>query len=71
MFKIEEDKKHNPLHDKLFYGISSKRYVLYDRDDKTNEFTIYKYSAHGLGHLLDPFPKDKSDEEKEKWHETI
>ncbi|MCH7969160.1 MAG: hypothetical protein IH841_07960, partial [Thaumarchaeota archaeon] len=33
------------------YGISSKRYVLYNYDSK--KITIYKHSAHGLGHILD------------------
>ena len=47
-----------------FYGISAKRYVLYNiRDGKP---VIRKYSSHGLGHLLNPFKKDDK-----KWHERI
>lgn len=51
MFKIEDDGKDIPLHDVWFYGMSAKRYVLYDYDGK--EITIRKHSAHGLGHLID------------------
>jgi len=53
MFKIEKDSENNLLHEILFYGISSKRYVLYDYNSETDEIKIYKHSAHGLGHLLD------------------
>ena len=35
----------------LFFGISSKRYVLYDC--KQDRFVIHKYTLHGLGNLLD------------------
>ena len=51
MFKIEKDEDGKLLHDVLFYWISSKRYVLYDKT-KENDFQIYKYSLHGLGHLI-------------------
>lgn len=51
MFKIEKDEDGTSLHDVLFYGVSSKRYVLYDKT-KENDFQIYKYSLHGLGHLI-------------------
>ena len=51
MFKIEKDEDGTPLHDVLFYGVSSKRYVLYDKT-KEDDFQIYKYSLHGLGHLI-------------------
>jgi len=50
MFKIEKDDDEKLLDDVWFYGISSKRYVLYDRIK--DDFQIYKYSLHGLGHLL-------------------
>ena len=70
MFKVEEDEDHNLLHDKLFYGISAKRYVLYERDDTSKKITIYKYSAHGLGHLLDPFVNNNK-KDKEDWNENI
>ncbi|WP_393970981.1 hypothetical protein OXIME_001228 [Oxyplasma meridianum] len=48
MFKIEEDDEKKPLDNVLFYGISAKRYCLYD-----NFNNIRKYSSHGLGHLKD------------------
>jgi len=51
MFKIEKDEDGTPLHDVWFYGISSKRYVLYDIMD--DGFQIHKHSLHGLGHLID------------------
>ena len=51
MFKIEEyDDKNKIKHladDVWFYGISSKRYVLYGFEN--DKIVIYKYSAHGLG----------------------
>ena len=50
MFKIEEDDNHIPLDNVMFYGISAKRYCLYDSKD--NGIKIRKYSTHGLGHLL-------------------
>lgn len=49
MFKVEEDDQGKPLVNVWFYGISAKRYGLYDNDDRT---TIRKYSAHGLGENL-------------------
>ena len=56
MFKIEEDDNHNPLDNVMFYGISAKRYCLYDLKDihskMSNDIVIRKYSTHGLGHLL-------------------
>jgi hypothetical protein len=69
LFKLEpenfdDDKKLEPL---WFYGISAKRYVLYNiRDGKP---FIRKYSSHGLGHLLNPF-KDQSTE-NDDWHKQI
>jgi len=51
MFKVEEDENHNPLDNVMFYGISAKRYCLYDMDSEN--ITIKKYSTHGLGHLKD------------------
>jgi hypothetical protein len=50
MFKIEEDDNNKPLDNVIFYGISAKRYCLFDTNN--GEITIRKYSAHGLGHLL-------------------
>ena len=51
MFKVEKDEEGKLLHDVLFYGISSKRYVLYNKTQE-NDIQIYKYSLHGLGHLI-------------------
>jgi DNA polymerase elongation subunit (family B) len=50
MFKVEDDDEGRPLDDVWFYGISAKRYVLYDRD--TNSVIVRKYSSHGLGGLV-------------------
>jgi len=52
-FKVESSKNNFKLDDVWFYGISSKRYVLYDYDSDTEKITILKHSAHGLCHLLD------------------
>ena len=66
MFKIEEDDKHNPLDNVMFYGISAKRYCLYSFENSIDIYTttnnkpkisddiiIRKYSTHGLGHIKD------------------
>jgi len=50
MFKIEKDDNDKSLDNVMFYGISAKRYCLYDKDN--GNITIRKYSTHGLGHLL-------------------
>lgn len=62
IFKLE-------YHNKWFYGISSKRYCLYDIVDDEIVIDNDKYSAHGLGHLLDPF-KNKPDDES-TWHKDF
>ncbi len=55
----------------FFYGISSKRYVLYEL--LNTEIKIYGteenrgYKLHGLGHLTDPFNRKK----REHWHKEI
>jgi hypothetical protein len=51
MFKIETDDDKKPLDNVMFYGISAKRYCLYDYEN--GEYKIRKYSTHGLGHLKD------------------
>jgi hypothetical protein len=56
-------------------AISAKRYVLFDRDED-GQPVIRKASAHGLGHLLPPYPDDeKSDRIKrigvELWQEDL
>lgn len=60
--KVEED-ENGPFNDIWFYGISAKRYVLYELE-KDNNIRIRKHSAHGLGHLRD------IDEEK-WWHDIL
>lgn len=62
MFKVEDDGNGKDLHDVWFYGISAKRYVLYDYDEDI--ITIRKHSAHGLGHILDI-------DEKEWWKNIL
>lgn len=47
----------------LFYGISAKRYVLYQKKDE--KFIIKDHSLHGLGHLTNPFSGDKD------WHKMV
>ncbi len=56
-------------------AISAKRYVLFDRDDDGRP-VIRKASAHGLGHLLPPYPdSDKAARIKrigvELWEEYL
>ena len=65
IFKLEKS-------DVWFYGISAKRYCLYTIDKKTSEITIdkKKYSAHGLGHLLDPI-SNYDDKKHVAWHIEI
>ncbi|MFW5852453.1 MAG: hypothetical protein ACOCUR_00310 [Nanoarchaeota archaeon] len=67
VLKIEKE-------DKWFYGISSKRYCLYDYDGKN--IKIYQtenergFMLHGLGHLLNPFNKEE-DWHKEVWQDIL
>lgn len=54
-----------------FYGISAKRYVLYDIDEKGNFIIKDKegeenFSLHALGHLLNPFGQQVG-----SWHKTV
>ena len=57
MFKVEEDEAGQPLRNVTFYGISAKRYALYDINNK-GEILIRKFSSHGLGeNLLQIRPK--------------
>ncbi len=46
-----------------FYGISAKRYCLFDKIDDKIVISV-KYSAHGLGHLLNPT-------HSENWHKEL
>jgi hypothetical protein len=40
------------------YAISAKRYALFNRTG--NKIVLRKASAHGLGHLLDPYPESEA-----------
>lgn len=58
----------------LFYGISAKRYCLYSVENEIIKIGKDDYSAHGLGHLLDPFsnnPDKKNDWNKEIWRDIL
>jgi len=59
IFKIEKSDDGKLLDNVLFYGISSKRYVLFEYGNTKNKFEIHKFTSHGLAHLLDA--------DKEKW----
>jgi hypothetical protein len=59
----KENYENNRLADLWFYGISSKRYVLYRFDEK-DELIPVKWSSHGLGHLIH---EKESQWEKELW----
>lgn len=60
-FQIVEDKV-------MFYGISSKRYVLYRIIN--GEIKIIDYKLHGLGHLLSPYKKGV-EWQKEVWKDIL
>ena len=49
MFKVEEDENEKPLENVNFFGISAKRYVLFDMEN--GKPVIRTYSSHGLGNL--------------------
>ena len=59
ILKIESEKENV-----WFYGISSKRYALYHYEGEQIELVDYK--LHGLGHLLNPYPRGE-----ELWHGKI
>ena len=64
MFKVEENDDGVKLDNVLFFGISAKRYVLFQRDIKTGKITILKHSAHGLGHI-------RGIDEKQWWMDIL
>ena len=64
IFKIEKSDDGKPLENVLFYGISSKRYALFEYDEVENKFKIYKFTSHGFAHLLDV-------DEKQWWHNIL
>jgi hypothetical protein len=51
--------------DVWFFGISSKRYVLYRRKNK--EIELVSYKLRGLGHLRNPFSDSVDDWQGEIW----
>ena len=63
VFKIEKSENGKLLENVLFFGISSKRYVLFENHDVKNKFNIHKFTSHGLAHLLDV--------NAEKWWQDI
>ena len=64
IFKIEKSDGGKPLENVLFYGISSKRYALFECDEQKNKFNIYKFTSHGFAHLLDV-------DERQWWHDIL
>jgi hypothetical protein len=69
LLKIEEDNI-------WFYGISAKRYILYDID-KDGNFIVKdtngqeNFSAHGIGHLSNPFGSNIKHWQKEIWLDIL
>ncbi|WP_209615727.1 DNA polymerase [Methanolobus bombayensis] len=61
-------KKEDGKEDVWFYGISSKRYVLYRIID--GKFELVDYKLHGLGHLTNPF-SNKDDWQQEIWLDIL
>ena len=64
VFKIEKSDDRKLLENVLFYGISSKRYVLFEHDGIENKFSIHKFTFHGFAHLLDV-------DEERWWHDIL
>ncbi|HDQ07343.1 MAG TPA: hypothetical protein ENN44_00945 [Methanoculleus sp.] len=52
-----------------FYGVSSKRYVLYTM--KWKMFNLVDYKLHGLGHLSNPFSSDVKDWQGVIWEDIL
>lgn len=64
LFKVEEE-------DIWFYGISSKRYVLYRIVNDDFIIDDENYSLHGLGHLLNPFGEKIENWQKQIWLDIL
>jgi len=66
--KIEKENK-------WFYGISSKRYVLYDLKGKEiiidDNIKEGNYKLHGLGHITNPFGKNKKNWLADIWRDIL
>lgn len=54
------------------YAISSKRYALFNLDEKGNPI-LRKVSAHGLGHLIAPYQRENSPdlEDSQPWQQDL
>ncbi|AKB85834.1 DNA polymerase [Methanococcoides methylutens] len=60
------------MEDVWFYGISSKRYCLFNKDGNKIDIPDGKklfYKLHGLGHITNPFSRELC--EKDHWHKQI
>jgi len=59
--------------DVWFYGISSKRYALYQFENGVITFLEGErsFKLHGLGHLTNPFPKSQTDWQSEIWRDIL
>ena len=59
--------------DMRFYGISSKRYALYNYENGKIKFMENErsYKLHGLGHLTNPFPNSVKDWHAEIWEDIL
>ena len=64
VFKIEKSDDGKLLENVLFFGVSSKRYVLFEYDNAKNKFKIHKFTSHGFAHLLDI-------DEKRWWNDIL
>jgi hypothetical protein len=59
------------------YSISAKRYTLFTIDEEIGRPNVWKYSEHGLGHLLNPTDPpdleelDEEDEERRAWMKLL
>jgi len=62
LLKVEKE-------DVWFYGISSKRYVLYTMEGK--KFNLIDYKIHGLGHLSNPFDSNVKDWQGMIWEDIL
>ncbi|PIN83996.1 MAG: hypothetical protein COV65_02115 [Nitrosopumilales archaeon CG11_big_fil_rev_8_21_14_0_20_33_24] len=64
IFKLEKSKK-------LFFGISTKRYALFDMDNDKIIIDDEKYSGHSLGHLVNPFYDNSDMWYKQIWQDIL
>ncbi|MGI0100268.1 MAG: hypothetical protein ACREBH_00890, partial [Candidatus Micrarchaeaceae archaeon] len=65
MFKVESNEDGKPMDNVWFYGISAKRYCLYNIMD--NKIEVLKHSSHGLGGLIGL----SDDEIKQIWSDFL